>query len=95
MNNFIELKDLSKTFFEKKKVKVLKKINFKFRLGKIYSLMGPSGSGKSTLLNIISLIDRPSNGIIKFQNQNIDFNKGKSNDIFRAKNIGIVYQQDN
>ena len=95
MNNFIELKDLSKTFFEKKKVKVLKKINFKFKLGKIYSLMGPSGSGKSTLLNIISLIDRPSNGLIKFQNQNIDFNNGKKNDIFRAKNIGIVYQQDN
>jgi len=95
MNNFIELKDLSKNFFEKKKVKVLKKINFKFKLGKIYSLMGPSGSGKSTLLNIISLIDRPSNGLIKFQNQNIDFNNGKRNDIFRAKNIGIVYQQDN
>ena len=57
--------------------------------------MGPSGSGKSTLLNIISLIDRPSNGLIKFQNQNIDFNNGKKNDIFRAKNIGIVYQQDN
>ena len=95
MNNFIELKDLSKTFFEKKKLKVLKKINFKFKLGKIYSLMGPSGSGKSTLLNIISLIDRPSNGLIKFQNQNIDFNNGKKNDIFRAKNIGIVYQQDN
>ena len=95
MNNFIELKDLSKTFFEKKRVKVLKKINFKFKLGKIYSLMGPSGSGKSTLLNIISLIDRPSNGLIKFQNQNIDFNNGKKNDIFRAKNIGIVYQQDN
>ena len=95
MNNLIELKDLSKTFFEKKKVKVLKKINFKFKLGKIYSLMGPSGSGKSTLLNIISLIDRPSNGLIKFQNQNIDFNNGKKNDIFRAKNIGIVYQQDN
>jgi len=95
MNNFIELKDLSKTFFEKKKVKVLKKINFKFKLGKIYSLMGPSGSGKSTLLNIISLIDRPSNGLIKFKNQNINFNNGKKNDIFRAKNIGIVYQQDN
>ena len=95
MNNFIELKDLSKTFFEKKRVKVLKKINFKFKLGKIYSLMGPSGSGKSTLLNIISLIDRPSNGLLKFQNQNIDFNNGKKNDIFRAKNIGIVYQQDN
>ena len=95
MNNFIELKNLSKTFFAKKNVKVLKKINFKFKLGKVYSLMGPSGSGKSTLLNIISLIDKPSIGLIKFQNNDINFNNNKMNDIFRANNIGIVYQQDN
>jgi len=95
MNNFIELINLSKIFFEKKNVKVLKKINYKFKLGKIYSLMGPSGSGKSTLLNIISLIDRPSTGMIKFQNNVINFNKNRENDIFRAKNIGIIYQQDN
>ena len=66
MNKFIELLNLSKTFFAKKNVKVLKKINFKFKLGKIYSLMGPSGSGKSTLLNLLSLIDRPSSGFIKY-----------------------------
>ena len=95
MNNFIELSNLTKTFVAKKNIKVLKKINFKFKLGKIYSLMGPSGSGKSTLLNLISLIDRPSSGLIKFQNQQIDFNKNKENDLFRANNIGIVYQQDN
>ena len=95
MNNYIELKNLSKTFFEKKSVNVLKKINFRFKLGKIYSLMGPSGSGKSTLLNIISLIDKPSAGTIKFQDKYIDFNDNQKNDIFRAGNIGIVYQQDN
>ena len=95
MNKIIELKNLSKTFFEKKNVNVLKKINFKFKLGKIYSLMGPSGSGKSTLLNIISLIDKPSNGSIKFQNNLINFNDNQKNDIFRANNIGIIYQQDN
>jgi len=67
MNNCIELSNLSKIFFAKKNVKVLKKINFKFKLGKIYSLMGPSGSGKSTLLNMISLIDRPTSGSIKFE----------------------------
>ena len=95
MNNIIELKNLSKTFVEKKNVKVLKNINYKFKLGKIYSLMGPSGSGKSTLLNIISLIDRPSFGLIKFQNNSVDFNKNQENDLFRANNIGIIYQQDN
>tara|TARA_Y100001958_G_C21219135_1_gene544508 strand:+ start:191 stop:868 length:678 start_codon:yes stop_codon:yes gene_type:complete len=95
MSNFIELKNLTKFFFEKKKINVLKKINFKFRLGKIYALMGPSGSGKSTLLNLISLIDRPSSGFIKFEGKKIDFNLNIKNDQFRAKNIGIIYQQDN
>ena len=95
MNNSIELKNLSKTFFDKKNINVLKKINFKFQLGKIYSIMGPSGSGKSTLLNLISLIDKPTSGSIKFLNKTIDFNNNENNDIFRANNIGIIYQQNN
>ena len=95
MNNYIELSNLTKTFTEKKNIRVLKKINYKFKLGKIYSLMGPSGSGKSTLLSLISLIDRPSSGIIKFQGKQVNFNKNEDNDLFRAKNIGIIYQQDN
>ncbi len=95
MNNIIELKNLSKTFIEKKNITVLKKINYKFKSGKIYSLMGPSGSGKSTLLNIISLIDRPSNGFIKFKDNFINFKDNQKNDLFRANNIGIIYQQDN
>ena len=57
--------------------------------------MGPSGSGKSTLLNLISLIDKPSSGLIKFKKKQIDFNNNKEKDLFRANNIGIIYQQDN
>ncbi len=95
MNNYIELSNLTKTFIEKKNIKVLKKINYRFKLGKIYSLMGPSGSGKSTLLNLISLIDRPTSGLIKYQGKQVNFNKNEDNDLFRSKNIGIIYQQDN
>jgi ABC-type lipoprotein export system ATPase subunit len=95
MNNFLELKNISKTFKTEKKIKVLNNLSYNFKKGKIYSLMGPSGSGKSTLLNIISLIDKPSVGLIKFQNNQIDFKDNKKNDIFRSKNIGIVYQQNN
>ena len=95
MNNLIELNSLTKIFSTTKKIKVLKKINFKFKRGKIYSIMGPSGSGKSTLLNLISLIDRPTFGSIKFENKKIDFNDNKNNDLFRAGKIGIIYQQDN
>ena len=77
MNKMIELHNLTKSFTEKKNIKVLKKINFKLKLGKMYSLVGPSGSGKSTLLNLISLIDRPTSGSIKFEHKLISFNETK------------------
>jgi ABC-type lipoprotein export system ATPase subunit len=95
MNNFLELKNISKHFNVDKKIKVLKNLSYNFNKGKMYSLMGPSGSGKSTLLNLISLIDRPSLGSIKFNDKLVNFSNNKNNDIFRAKNIGIVYQQNN
>ena len=95
MNSIIQLSNLNKSFDTSKKIKVLKKISFKFKKGQIYSLIGPSGSGKSTLLNLLSLIDRPSTGSIKIQNKLINFNESNKNDVLRAKKIGIIYQQDN
>ena len=95
MNSFLELKNISKNFNAVKKIKVLSKLSYNFKKGKVYSLMGPSGSGKSTLLNLISLIDRPTNGSIKFDNIQVNFNENNKNDIFRARKIGIVYQQNN
>ena len=95
MNNFIQLSNINKSFDTFKKVKVLKKISYKFKKGKIYSLIGPSGSGKSTLLNLLSLIDRPSSGTIIIDNKKINFNESNKNDILRANKIGIIYQQDN
>ena len=95
MNNLIQLSNLNKTFINEKKVNVLKKINYKFKKGKIYSIMGPSGSGKSTLLNLLSLIDRPTSGSITIENNYIDFTDSKKNDLLRAKKIGIIYQQNN
>ncbi len=95
MNNFLELKNISKSYNTNKKIKVLKNLSYKFKKSKIYSLMGPSGSGKSTLLNLISLIDRPTTGSINFNQSQIDFDENKKNDILRAKKIGIIYQQNN
>ena len=95
MNSYLQLKNISKNFNLDKKIKVLKNLTYDFHKGKVYALMGPSGSGKSTLLNLISLIDRPSLGSVKFSNNQINLNDKNNNDIFRAKNIGIVYQQNN
>ncbi|MDB2655858.1 ABC transporter ATP-binding protein [Candidatus Pelagibacter bacterium] len=95
MNSFLQLKNISKHFNTDKKIKVLKNLSYDFNKGKMYALMGPSGSGKSTLLNLISLIDRPSVGSIQFDENIVNFDNNKKNDLFRAKNIGIVYQQNN
>ena len=95
MNNIIELKNIVKNYNAKKKIRVLNKVNFSFKAGKIYSLMGPSGSGKSTLLNLLSLIDIPNSGILKISNHMIDYSSKSYNDKLRANKIGIIYQDNN
>ena len=95
MSNIIELKNIVKNYTSKKKIRVLNKINFSFKSGKIYSLMGPSGSGKSTLLNLLSLIDTPSSGTIKISNKVINYSSKSYNDKIRANKIGIIYQDNN
>ncbi len=95
MNNLIELKNVSKNYTSSKKIEVLKNINYTFKSGKIYSLVGPSGSGKSTLLNLISLIDKPSSGFIKLGDIKINDNDIDQRDIIRSKKIGIIYQDKN
>ena len=95
MNNFLELNSIRKSFTTEKKINVLRGLSRKFRLGKTYAIMGPSGSGKSTLLNLISLIDKPTSGTIKFNNHEIKFSQNEKNDLFRSKRIGIVYQENN
>ena len=95
MNNLIQLSNINKSFETFKKIKVLKKISYNFKKGKIYSLIGPSGSGKSSLLNLLSLIDRPNSGSLSIDSNQINFKDRKKNDFLRAKKIGIIYQQDN
>ena len=95
MNNFIKLKNISKIYFKKNKIKALNKINLNFELGKTYSIIGPSGSGKSTLLNLLSLIDEPSSGTITINKNIINYNNQDYNDKFRASTIGLIYQNYN
>ncbi|MDB3971230.1 ABC transporter ATP-binding protein [Candidatus Pelagibacter sp.] len=95
MNNLILLKNISKSFSNNRKINVLKKINYSFAKGKIYSLVGPSGSGKSTLLNILSMIDKPTTGSLSIGNSLVNFNDNSKNDKIRSSKIGIIYQQNN
>jgi ABC-type lipoprotein export system ATPase subunit len=95
MNNLISLKNISKSFSNNRKINVLKKINYSFTKGKIYSLVGPSGSGKSTLLNVLSMIDKPTAGSLFINSTPVNFNDNAKNDKIRSSKIGIIYQQNN
>jgi len=95
MNNFIKIKNINKKYEKNKTIKVLNDISFIFESGKIFSIVGPSGSGKSTLLNLLSLIDTPTSGSIEINKNKINFDNKIENDLIRAKNIGIIYQDNN
>ena len=93
MEDFVKFERIDKSYDGE--VLVVKDLNVDIAEGEFLTLLGPSGSGKSTLLNLLSLIDRPNSGTIKFENNLINFSESNENDILRAKKIGIVYQQDN
>jgi len=70
-------------------------INLKIKQGDLVALVGPSGSGKSSLLHLFALLDEPSKGDIKI---NDNFTKNfteEKKDETRRKNISIIFQDNN
>lgn len=65
MNNIIEIKNLSKKYYDKKReVLAIEDISLNVKNGEFLVVVGPSGCGKSTLLNIIGGIDKKTGGKI-------------------------------
>ena len=70
----------------------LSSINLDIAKGEFLSIMGPSGCGKSTLLNIMGLLDMPSKGDIKIDDQKTDHLSDKQLAAFRNKKLGFIFQ---
>lgn len=71
---------------------VFKNISYEFERGKIYAIKGKSGSGKTTLLSLLSGLEKPSEGQIIYENNDLS----KMNlDKYRSNNIGIIFQTYN
>ena len=70
----------------------LNSISLDVAKGEFLSIMGPSGCGKSTLLNIMGLLDMPSKGNIKIDDQTTDHLSDKQLAHFRNKKLGFIFQ---
>jgi putative ABC transport system ATP-binding protein len=89
----VQIKDVVKTFkVGDGEVTILKGISFDVKDGEFVSIVGPSGNGKSTLLNMITGIDRPSDGDVVVTGRNL--NKMSENQMaaWRGENVGIIFQ---
>jgi lipoprotein-releasing system ATP-binding protein len=73
-------------------LKVLSNLNFEIEKGEAVCLLGASGSGKSTLLQIIGTLDRPTQGRVYFQGQDVFKMTDEEIAKFRNQKMGFVFQ---
>ena len=91
----IEAIALTKNFGQKNQYSVLKNISLKIYKGEFIAITGASGSGKSTLLNILSGLDSPSSGEIRYNGKTISSFSDNTLSNFRNQTIGFVFQSYN
>ncbi|NDO46728.1 ATP-binding cassette domain-containing protein [Clostridium sp. MD294] len=91
----IELREMSKSFKVKNGVvHALDKIDLKINRGEIFGIIGMSGAGKSTLVRCINLLERPTEGQVLFDGQ--DLTVLKPADLRQARrSMGMIFQQFN
>ncbi len=91
--NLIQLSQVSKSFPLASGVfHALKDVNLTIQKGQLVSITGKSGSGKSTLLNIITGIDKPTEGSVSINDVRVDKLSESELASWRGKNIGVVFQ---
>lgn len=71
---------------------ILKDVSFNFERGKFYTILGESGSGKTTLLSLLSALEEPITGTIKYENKDI---RNIGLEEYRRNKIGIIFQSYN
>ncbi|BDX06722.1 lipoprotein-releasing ABC transporter ATP-binding protein LolD [Planctobacterium marinum] len=94
MATLLQCKNISKTYQDgDRQVQVLRDVSFNINRAEQVAIVGASGSGKSTLLHILGALDKPSEGKVIFDNQDIFNFSEKQQAQFRNKRLGFVYQQ--
>ena len=74
-------------------LRVFEGINFELLEGDLVAIMGVSGVGKTTFLNLLGALDRPSEGKILFEGDDLLFHRSKKELAeIRNRKIGFIFQ---
>ncbi len=96
--SMLEVKNLKKVYttrFGGNKVTALSNVNFTVERGEYVAIMGESGSGKTTLLNILAALDKPTEGEVILEGDNLNKVNDKALAAFRRERLGFVFQEFN
>lgn len=94
----LKVNNLQKVYTTKlggNKVMALRNINFEVEKGEYVAIMGESGSGKTTLLNILATVDKPTNGQVLLNGDDVTKIKDRELAKFRREHLGFVFQDFN
>ena len=98
MRNILEVKNLVRNYNtatfrdSKNNVNILKGISFQVAEGEFVGIMGKSGCGKTTLLKTLGMIDKPTDGTIKFMGEDTSELYGDKLADIRNSKIGFIFQ---
>ena len=86
----LEMINVSYAYKSKKEiVHVLDKVTYRFEIGEMYGIFGPSGSGKTTCLSLLAGLEKPDEGEILLDGENIQDIGGRK---LRQNSISLVFQ---
>jgi len=91
-DTIVKTEDLIKTYNGKVKTHALRGISLEIPKGSFSCITGPSGHGKSTLMHLIGGLDRPTQGCVFIDGQDISHLGNSKLAELRAKRIGFVFQ---
>jgi putative ABC transport system ATP-binding protein len=89
----LDVKNVTKSYvFRDQQLPVLKGVNLTIDKPQTIAILGQSGSGKSTLLSLLAALDKPDQGEINFDHQNLKNLTEDELTKLRSKNIGVIFQ---
>ncbi|MDB5799378.1 MAG: transporter related [Rhodocyclales bacterium] len=94
--NVVRVENVVKEYqLGEQRVTALKRVSLSIEQGVFLAIAGPSGSGKTTLLNLIGCIDRPSEGRILIDGEDVAGHKPDELADLRNRTIGFIFQTFN